>query len=81
MTPYQTRCAVYARSRRQNELAMLSGWWSEVTARQDRLRSPDSYFKPGPPEADQEQAFLATMSRIAAAGGRTLEPCGDEEEG
>lgn len=80
LTPYRLSVIIKARGRARVEAAMLTGWFSERFAREERLQGPQHYVRTflEPKEAAQDAEALADaeFARIARLFGSEITELG-----
>jgi len=76
-TPYQADLRLMAVGKVRQQTAMLTGWFAERFAREDKLQGPQAYvkqfFQP-PNEAEAEAQAEAMFHRMAQDWGLEVEP-------
>lgn len=64
-TPYLTHLTIRAKGKRTFEVAMMTGWWSERFAREERLSGLPHYMNPVAADAvDDGDALIASFGMM-----------------
>lgn len=79
LTPYQTAIRVKAVRRAEADAQLLTGWFAERFAREEKLQGPQHYIdtmlRPADPALEEAEA-LAKFNRMAEDWGLVVEDVG-----